>query len=342
MGTLEQGANVAVEQCMDIKEEDKVLIVADEESKRIGLALRKEALKKTNFVRFFNLDLPAYGGRPLKRMPKELWNTLDEVTASFFVAAAAEGELETLRAPYIQKVVQKARHAHMVGVNETIMKTGMNVDYHHVANFTMKLYEKLKKTREIHVKTPAGTDFVAKFRPGCRWIPETGLIHNVGEWDNLPAGEVFTAPQGIDGRAVIDGSLGDWIGQKYEDKVNLEETPLVVDMESRENWGELTSVRCDHGELLKDFKEYVNGHEFAKRVGEMGLGTNRFINEIICNILQDEKFPAVHIAFGDPYEEKTFAGWTCPYHVDLVMLNCSIWLDDHQVMEEGEYLMKEF
>ncbi|HEQ79199.1 MAG TPA: hypothetical protein ENN76_02910, partial [Euryarchaeota archaeon] len=115
--SIEEGAKVAVEQCMDIQSEDRVLIVADDDSKRIGLALREAVLKKTNFVRFFNLDLPAYGGRPLKKIPDELNRALSEVTASFFVAGARKGELETVRLPLMRKVIQNARHAHLVGIN---------------------------------------------------------------------------------------------------------------------------------------------------------------------------------------------------------------------------------
>ena len=62
--SIEDGATVAVTKCMKVKKSDSVLIVADNPSKEIGMAIRQKALEITDKVRFFNLDLPTYGGRP--------------------------------------------------------------------------------------------------------------------------------------------------------------------------------------------------------------------------------------------------------------------------------------
>ena len=39
---------------------------------------------------------------------------------------------------------------------------------------------------------------------------------------------------------------------------------------------------------------------------------------MIGNILQDEKFPGVHIAFGNPYGAHTGADWYSSTHIDVV------------------------
>ncbi len=336
--TLEHGADIAVTKCMKVTEKDSVLIVADSASKEIGMAIRQKSLEITDRVRFFNLDLPAYGGRPLKAMPESLVEAIRKATVTFFVAGPAEGELETLRGPFLQLCVQKARHAHMVGVDNKIMTTGMCVDYDKVALVTNRLYQMLISAKEIKVTSPAGSDFTATFDSGMKWIPCTGIIERVGEWDNLPSGEVFTAPKTFQGRLVIDGTIGDWIEVKYMGKVDYQETPLIIDVEHVNGGSYIKEMKCKHKELLDDFTAYVKSEPNASRVGEIGLGTNIFLKEIIGNILQDEKFATVHVAFGDPYHEKTGASWTSDYHIDLLMRKCSIWLDGRQIMDKGKYI----
>jgi leucyl aminopeptidase (aminopeptidase T) len=336
--SIDEGASIAVNKCMKVKPGDSVLIVADGPSKDIGMSIRQKSLEITDKVRFFNLDLPAYGGRPLKTMPQSLVEAIRKATVTFFVAGPAEGELETIRGPFLQLCVQKARHAHMVGVDDTIMKTGMCVDYDKVCDVTTRLYDVLMNAQEIKVTSPAGTDFVATFDSGMKWIPCSGIIEKTGEWDNLPSGEVFTAPKTFNGRLVVDGTVGDWLEPKYHGKVDYRECPLIIDVEHVNGGSHIKNVECDHPELLADFKTYIKMDPNADRVGEIGIGTNIFLKEIIGNILQDEKFPTVHVAFGDPYHEKTGATWTSDAHIDLLMRKCSIWVDGRQIMDKGKYI----
>ncbi|KYK27051.1 MAG: hypothetical protein AYK23_00405 [Candidatus Proteinoplasmatales archaeon SG8-5] len=336
-GKLKEGADIAVNKCMKVGPKDSVLIISDDDSKDIGMAIRKASLEITDRVRFFNLDLPAYGGRPIPGMPESLVDAIQKSSVTFFVAGAREGELQTLREPLIKLVSQRARHAHMVGITNKIMTTGMCVDYDEVFRITKKLQELLTMASEMHVTSPAGTDFVATLDPGIRWVEDSGIVEKVGEWQNLPSGEVFTAPKTLTGKLVVDGSLGEWIGVKYKDTVNFMETPLEIEITQRNGGSFLKNVYCQNSDLLEDFTNYVNGDPNASRVGELGLGTNIFLKEIIGNILQDEKFPTVHVAFGDPYHAKTGANWSCNHHIDLLMRKCSVVVDGIMIMNKGKY-----
>lgn len=336
-GTIEQGAEVAVNKCMKVNPDDRVLIVADDPTKDLGMAIRAESLKITEKVRFFNLDLPAYGGRPIKSMPESLIEAIKQATVTFFTAGPRENELQTLREPFLKLVAQTARHAHMVGITNIIMETGMCADYDEIKKVTDRVYEIVRIAKEIHVTSPAGTDFLVELDPDIKWIPCSGVVEKRGEWDNLPSGEVFTAPKSLVGRLVVDGTVGDWIGTKYNGKFDYKEMPLDIEVEHQYGGSYIKSVKCDYTELLDDFNEYVAGDVNAARVGELGIGTNLFLEEIIGNILQDEKFPTVHVAFGDPYHEKTGANWTCNHHIDLLMRKCSIVVDGVKIMDEGVY-----
>jgi len=59
-------------------------------------------------------------------------------------------------------------------------------------------------------------------------------------------------------------------------------------------------------------------------------------------LLQDEKVPGVHIAFGDPYGSQTGADWKSTTHVDVLTRDCDVWIDEEQVIEKGKYLLARF
>jgi leucyl aminopeptidase (aminopeptidase T) len=71
------------------------------------------------------------------------------------------------------------------------------------------------------------------------------------------------------------------------------------------------------------------------------------VERVIGNILQDEKFPGIHIAFGNPYGEHTGAPWRSGTHIDVVGLGFNIWLESgagqdritEQIMREGRFLI---
>ena len=61
---------------------------------------------------------------------------------------------------------------------------------------------------------------------------------------------------------------------------------------------------------------------------------------MIGNILQDEKFPGLHIAFGNPYGHHTGAPWYSSTHIDVVGTRFDIWVDGQQIMEKGRFLIE--
>ena len=76
-----------------------------------------------------------------------------------------------------------------------------------------------------------------------------------------------------------------------------------------EEYRRLVSAACDHKALERDFWQYCHTDQHSDRVGELAFGTNLGLREMIGILLQDEKVPGVHIAFGDPYGSQTRADW---------------------------------
>ena len=103
--------------------------------------------------------------------------------------------------------------------------------------------------------------------------------------------------------------------------------------------GRMVSVESPDSQLESEIRDYLGQHPNSNRVGEFAIGTNVGLTKIIGNFLQDEKFPGVHIAFGDPYAFETGADWECPSHVDALASHATVAVDGRRIMENGRFLI---
>ena len=116
----------------------------------------------------------------------------------------------------------------------------------------------------------------------------------------------------------------------------LAEHPLTIRV--KEN--RVVEAHSSNPELEKDFWSYTHTDENSDRVGEFAIGTNIELKDVIGQILQDEKYPGVHIAFGNPYGAHTGAEWYSSTHIDVVGRKFDIWVDDEQIMRDGKFLIE--
>jgi len=333
--SLKTGAKNAVENCMCVRPDEKVVIISDSHTAKIGEILKCAAQNITNDVRFFNLN--SYGDRPLSYFPEQIEEQADRADVTFWTAKSYDRELESLRMPFIKAAIEGGRHGHMVNVTEDVMKEGMAADYQEIKEFTEKLREKLVDTQTIRVKNEQGTDIKAAFSDKYNWVPSTGVYEEEGYWGNLPDGEVYTVPLTMEGKLVIDGMLGDHFPNKFGHE-DLQRTPLTIHVENNGK-PRATEIHCENKELEEEVKDYISRNKCTSIVGEFGMGTNIFLDDFTNNSLLDEKYPGIHIAFGDPLGSETGADWTCPEHLDMILTKTNVWLDEEKVIEDGEYLI---
>jgi leucyl aminopeptidase (aminopeptidase T) len=192
--------------------------------------------------------------------------------------------------------------------------------------------EIVSSAKEITGKTAAGSNFTGVLNPGYRWLKTSGIISR-DKWGNLPGGEIFTSPEEVNGVYVVDGVVGDYLCDKYGD---LEHQPLTIHVRNNR----ITEVFSENKVLEQDFWSYTHTDENSDRVGEFAIGTNIELTDVIGQILQDEKFPGIHIAFGNPYGEHTGAKWHSGTHIDVVGRKFDIWVDGRQIMEKGHFLIE--
>ena len=321
------GANNAVRVCLGVRAGERVLVIADEASRTVAASLER-ALKEQR-AEFTGLLLEDFGPRPMTAAPEAVLEALERTDVGVLCMTPQRGELSARMA--IVRVVERRqiRYAHMIGVTPEIMQQGMRADYQKVDELSNRLRERMLRAETLTVKTTAGTSFSAHFDRQLDWVKTSGLI-SPRYWSNLPAGEVFTTPATVDGTFVCDATAGDYFNGKYGD---LQATPLKMTIEG----GRLKEVDCARKDLEEEFWNYTHTDENSDRVGELAFGTNLGLTDMIGILLQDEKFPGVHIAFGDPYGSQTHADWESRTHVDVLTRNCDVWIDDDLVIEKGKY-----
>jgi leucyl aminopeptidase (aminopeptidase T) len=213
-----------------------------------------------------------------------------------------------------------ARGATLPGITEEVWKSSLQADYSQVGEITDTVWDILAEHEEIRVKTPSGTDLRL-------WVDmeyfdkDIGLIHEAGDFGNLPAGEVDGGVLKAEGTLVIDHAPF-----------------LPEDNESAEleiKGTEVVAVK-NAGQKLRDAFDKVEG---SRNIAEFGFGTNPEAT-LIGNILQDEKvLGTIHIAFGDNtsyFPESHERHSPCEIHWDFVSEKPTVWFGDEKVLDSGE------
>jgi leucyl aminopeptidase (aminopeptidase T) len=325
-----RGAQSAIRQCLRLTPQERITVITDHATAPIAASLVREIDAIGSEASIFLLEDCA--SRPLAEMPEAILEDLPKSRVSIFAARAGHGELKSRIQLCTAVNTLRIRHAHMVNISERIMLEGMRADFLEIDRLSTVLIERARAARSLKATTPAGTDIEVVFSPDLRWLKTSGIISEE-KWSNLPGGEIFTAPAKVNGTFVTNGVVGDYLCGKYG---NLEDHPITIEIEN----SRIRSLACDNARLLEEFRSYTRTDENSDRVGEFAIGTNIAVRGIIGEILQDEKCPGIHIAFGHPYAEHTGADWSSTTHIDCVGREFTIWMDGERVMSRGVFAVK--
>jgi aminopeptidase len=151
-----------------------------------------------------------------------------------------------------------------------------------LAAFQAGLVERLRGAHEVHIEAE-GTDLRLRV-DGRTWINSDGRR-------NMPSGEVFSGP--------VENSANGHI------RFTVPSSPAgvdVADVELRFADGEVVDARAQRGQDYLDATLAADAG--ARRLGEIGIGTNFGIDRAVGAILLDEKIGGtVHLALGRSYPE---------------------------------------
>ncbi|MEF8840140.1 MAG: aminopeptidase [Haloarculaceae archaeon] len=303
-------AETAVRQCLGLEPDESFVVVTDEGREAIGEALYaagRDVTDDATLVRYPPGD--QHGEEP--PIP----------------VAAALGAADAFLAPTTKSLSHTrarsdaseagARGATLPGITQDVFVTGLAADYDAIAAECEAMLEQVGDAEEVRVTSPEGTDVT--FEPGDRdWRSDTGIVHEPGDFSNLPAGEVFVSPETANGTYVVDGTISPHglldPGQSVEIVV---EDGYVTEISD-------PAVR----ELVENAAE--DAGENAYNLAELGIGTNTAVAELVGSILLDEKAGGtVHVAIGD---DAGIGGDTdAPIHEDGVIRNPTMYADGEVV-----------
>lgn len=332
MGLIQKAALNVLKNGFRVKKGEAFVVICDYNNKFFSDALKEAAVKLGAALSVYLLE--DFGERPFA-LPDEILESLRKADAGTICATEREGELEILRQPIYNAIRDyPVRFASMTGINREAVEMGLNTDFKKVAEFTDKIYSLVKDCREIRVTTALSTDLAITCGK-YKWFSCNGFLKEGVKDDNFPEGEVFTCPEDMHGKIVVDGVLGDIYDAKYG---VITKTPLTIRIDKCR--AVIESISCRNKAIAEDMRQYLlTGDKYASRVGEVALGTNICLERIIGNLLQDEKFPSFHLAFGDPYGNDTGAEWASNRHIDMVVLEPDVYVDGKLIMQKGKYLV---
>jgi leucyl aminopeptidase (aminopeptidase T) len=307
---LGTAATTAVEQCLALGADESCVVITDDKRQPIGEALYDAAAAVADDT-------------VLLRYPPGDQHGEEPPGA---VAAAMAGA-DAFLAPTTKSISHTrargdacdagARGATLPGITEEVFVTGLDADYDAIAAHCADVLDQVADADEIRVTTSAGTDIVVE--PGTRpWHDDTGIVHDDGDFSNLPAGEVFVAPENANGTYVVDGTmrphglLDD--GQQLRFEV---ENGYVTDISDDEIRGQVEAAADEVG---RD----------AYTLAELGIGTNVGVTDLVGSVLLDEKAAGtVHIAIGD---NAGIGGDTdAPLHLDGIVREPTVYADGEVV-----------
>jgi len=303
------GAKTVVEECLNIKPWEKVLILTDNKMSSIGKVLY-DASKRINLETFLvTMEPTTRDGEEPPKIIAEIMKKCDVIIAVTYHSLSHTKARKDATAAGV-------RIASMPKVDKfSFNKGGLTADYTEVDRLCKKMENAVENSKKIKI-IAKGTE-IEFFVEGREWKSDEGKIHESGHWGNLPAGEVATAPiEGTANGKILFSHMGEF-GKKVELVV---EKGLVKDTNSKK----LEKVFVDLGEK-------------ARVVAEIGIGCNPKAR-IIENVLEDEKvYGTVHMAVGNNLE-----GGGNNYvqlHADGIIEKPTLIADDKTIIKNGKWLI---
>lgn len=216
-----------------------------------------------------------------------------------------------------------ARYASMPLFDRQMLSGAMSVDWEKMAERTAGIAKRVNECEDIEINTPNGTS-IRFSRKGREAKEDNGILTEPGSFSNLPAGEVYLAPQEgtAEGRLVLE-----WAPTRKLD------APVTIHIKNGE------AVKIEGNEPFVEYlEEKLSEDRKNRNIAELGIGTNDKAARP-DNILESEKIlGTVHIALGD---NSSFGGnVSTPFHQDFVFFRPTMTLicnngEKKEILKDG-------
>jgi aminopeptidase len=282
-------ARNALQNVLEAKEGERILIICDKEKADIGEAFAKGALSVGLWTRFVVLEKQNF---VRTEIPEHLQLALAQKPEIYVNVLTGNREETPFRIKIIKTETadRKSRLGHCPGVTLDMLTEGAlalsSRDHKRLQKHADELMKALEGAVSVHISSGSGTDLTMCVE-GRSFFTDTKIDWDLMKWMNLPTGEVIVAPveDRMNGKLVCDLAVGG-IGKLRQ--------PVEVNVKD----GKVESVFCKDSEHLRRIKATFGTDEWSDVVGEFAFGINprgRFVDEF----LEAEKMlGTIHVAFG--------------------------------------------
>lgn len=208
-----------------------------------------------------------------------------------------------------------------IGVCDALFERALRATPDDLTRRNAFLLDRLSIATSIRVTTRGGSDVTIRLENNKhRWISNRGRAR-LGGTVILPAGEVATHPASVDGCFVADFAFN--ANCIVSRDARLEQAPVTLHLAG----GEVGRIECADPVTLA-FLEQMLDHPLARRVGEVGFGTNWHVdNPIPLNSHFNERRPGLHLGLGQHNQDEAVVPYYCPIHLDLIARGGLLFVD---------------
>ncbi|GAB4539896.1 MAG: aminopeptidase [Anaerolineae bacterium] len=314
---------------MNISSGEKVLLVTDQPMAMMRERLMAEILT-ANPGQVWSYVL-SDAERPLLEYPPLLHQVAAQVDAALVFYAQVPAEETPGRLAFWRTCRENGtRVGYGAQIDDSILTNELSADYQQIAAITRRLKQRLQGRDKVHITTLLGTDLTCSIA-GRDVKEDTGLIHQPGQFGNLPAGECFVAPleDSAEGVLVVDKSFPELVVNQPVRMIF--EKGRVVAIEGGAEAKELLR-RIEYGQGLTD-------GENCRVIAELGIGTNPRAR-LTGKLMTDEKvMGTIHIAIGDNASPSYGGVNPAPIHIDGVVGQPTLVVDGEVLIDAGRYLV---
>jgi leucyl aminopeptidase (aminopeptidase T) len=225
---------------------------------------------------------------------------------------------------------KKLRHLALAGMNVDMMVRCIGrVNYPILRKFQEKIAELTGRAHHVRMTTPAGTNVEFDNYPDQKIVLELGYADTPGS--HMMSGQIGWMPrlETVNGTIVFDGSTNPPLGLLKE--------PVFLTIKN----GEI--VKLEGGWEAKEYERWLKSfnHPQMLKLAHIDYGFNPGAR-LSGNCVEDERVWGA-TEWGIGYIGQFFVpeGVDAPSHSDGICLNSSVWLDERQIMRQGEVLEPE-
>lgn len=323
---LRRDAELVVDVCMSVEEDDVVTIITDNAHRQQAEALGQVALERGAFPVIANNEHQVRRGLADMRFPMAPPRNLHQAMVNSDEIIIITNLEWANRFAHVSAVKEScANNAKIASVEEGMGSWELTeADIRAATQRARDAIEALKAGSRVRVTSPAGTDVQVSIegRPALEVTPTKKRGQMMGPvplWAEVAFAAVEDQTEGV---IVVDGVM---LGIGLADQVK---EPITWTLKGGR------AVSIEGGREAETLRQVLEGVENADVIGEFAFGTSE--KSPYGSPSEKGRLGTVHFALGDNHNAYPGGQNVSQLHLDGVCLNASL-----QIMESGEFILKD-